>query len=117
MTTRFVPQLKTDYLKSRATSIEAMPYMAKRFYDEILEIEQALDSICPGWDAPMRRGASSVGMVGLMNFVPSSPEELGEAKRLLLLRKLRWCGRNDEVIISYCAKTGRPTVIPIKLRR
>jgi len=111
-----IPKLNSDYLKGRATSIETMPFRSRRFYNEILEIEAQLDEIVPGWCEPLRRTGSAQGLRGLMDFQAGSPEELGEAKRLLMLRKLRWAGKDDDVVVSYCSKTGKPVAIPVGKR-
>jgi len=105
------PKIRTDYLKQRASSnIMEMPVLSRKFYEEILQIEKDLDELCPGWDTPLRMGAIQ-GMRGLKDFECGSMEELGEIKKLLTMRKLRYSGNSSDVVISYCQTTGRPVVV------
>lgn len=109
----FFKNIKLDYIKSRAKEITAMPFCSKKYYEEIVEIERQLDELIPGWDSPLRT-SNMVGMRGLFGVENLTPEEVGEAKRLLLLRKLRWSGKNNNVIVSFCEITGKPVAIPVR---
>lgn len=110
----FSKNIKTDYLRGRADEdILKMPFCSRRYYGEILEIESQLDSIIPGWSDPLR-SANHVGMKGLYGVENLTIEEIGEAKRLLLLRKLRWSGKANNVMVSFCETTGKPVALPIR---
>jgi hypothetical protein len=106
--------IKTDYIRGRADEdIQKMPFCSRRFYQEILEIESQLDNLIPTWCEPLRSG-SFIGMKGLYGVTNLTIEEIGEAKRLLLLRKLRWSGKSNNVIVCYCEVTGKPVALPTR---
>jgi hypothetical protein len=106
--------IKKDYIRGRAdTEVSKMPFCSRKFYDEILDIEAQLDSLIPTWCEPLRSG-SHVGMKGLFGVENLTVEEIGEAKRLLLLRKLRWSGKSNDVIVCFCEVTGKPVAIPVR---
>lgn len=107
--------IKTDYLRGRASEdVLKMPFCSRKFYEEILDIESQLDSLIPGWEQPLR-SSTHLGLRGLFGVTNLTTEEIGEAKRLLLLRKLRWSGKNNNVLVCFCEVTGKPVAIPTRV--
>jgi len=110
----FYKHIKTDYLRGRADEdVLKMPFCSRKYHSEILDIEAQLDSLIPGWDSPLRTG-QVLGMRGLYGVQNLTIEEIGEAKRLLLLRKLRWSGKASSVIVSFCEVSGKPVALPVR---
>jgi hypothetical protein len=99
--------IKKDYIRGRADpEVSKMPFCSRKFYDEILDIEAQLDSLIPTWCEPLRSG-NHVGMKGLFGVENLTIEEIGEAK-------LRWSGKSNDVIVSFCEITGKPVAIPVR---
>lgn len=89
----------------RATKASELESWAKCYWKEIKKIDEELDKLCPGWDEPYGTGIRGTAGQKL------APAILGEVKRLLKTRQLRYNGYSDEVFVSFCAKTGKPTII------
>jgi len=89
----------------RATKASELESWARPYWKEIKAADERLDALCPGWDEPYGDGIRGTAGAKL------PPEILGEVKRLLKIRQLRYNGYSDDVFVSFCVKTGKPTII------